>query len=407
LHPRNIELGLDRVREVWRRHRDGPLPFPVISVAGTNGKGSVAAMLESIYLAAGYRTACYTSPHLVRYNERVRIRGQDCTDDQLCRAFERIERSRDDVPLTYFEFGTLAALDVFLDADTDVAILEVGLGGRLDVVNLFDADVAIVSTVGIDHVDWLGPDRESIGREKAGIFRPGRPAICGEPDPPKSLVAEAERIGARFLQLGRDFDFSCDDGACTWHGPEQVRSALPHPALGGLHQLRNAACVLMAVAELSSQLPVDQAAIRSGLPGVRLPGRLQSLPGTPQVILDVAHNPQAVAVLAQRLAAGVSPGHTHAVVGMMQDKDIAGCLRQIAPQVDRWYLATLPSARGVSSTRLRQVLEECDPGAVARRFDTVPEAFDFARSCASPADRIVVFGSFETVGAIMRHSSGT
>jgi dihydrofolate synthase/folylpolyglutamate synthase len=398
---------LDRAREVWRRHHDDLLPFPAIAIAGTNGKGSVAAMLEAIYRTAGYRTACYTSPHLVRYNERVRINGQECTDEQLCQAFERVERSRGDTPLTYFEFGTLAALDLFVDAAVDVAILEVGLGGRLDVVNIFDADVAIVTTIGVDHSDWLGPDRESIGREKAGIFRTGRAAICGDPEPPRSVGEVAGRIGARYLRLGHDFDYVCEGNACTWRGPGKPRSALPRPVPPGPHQLRNAACTLMAVAELAPLLPVDQAAVRSGLLAIRFPGRLQTLPGKPQVTFDVAHNPQAVGVLAEYLGAQACRGRTHAVIGMMGDKDIAGCLRPMVPRVDHWYLATLAPPRGAAAEKLREELERIAPGAAASTFDSVHQAFESARSSASADDRIVVFGSFETVGAIMRHSSGS
>jgi dihydrofolate synthase/folylpolyglutamate synthase len=395
-------LGLERARAVWRRHSGAALPFPVITISGTNGKGSVAMLLESIYRAAGYHTACYTSPHLVRYNERVRVDGRETEDEQLCRSFERIDAARGHTPLTYFEFGTLAAMDVFLAADIDVAILEVGLGGRLDVVNLFDADVAIVSSVGLDHMDWLGSDRESIGREKAGIFRSGRPAICGDPDPPASLLAEAQRLGARLLQVGRDFEFSCRGNDCHWQGPASATMALPAPAVAGEHQWRNLACVLMAVAELADRLPVNPEAFSRGLLEVRLPARLQTFSGPPTMVVDVAHNPQAVEMLASTLRARQGAGKTFAVVGMMQDKDIAGCMRIMAPLVDRWFLAALPPPRGATAARLRQALEAVKADAVAEEFDTPLAAVGAARTQASADDRIVVFGSFETAGVIMR-----
>ncbi len=406
MHPREIELGLERVRTVWHRHRKDGLPFAVIAIAGTNGKGSVAELLDSIYRAAGYRTGCYTSPHLVRYNERVRVNGEEATDEQLCRAFARIDAARRDTALTYFEFGTLVAVDVFLAVGVDVAILEVGLGGRLDAVNLFDADVAIVSAVGIDHTDWLGPDRESIGREKAGIFRAGQAAICGDADPPVSLVAEAQRLDSRFLQVDRDFGFSCNADACRWYGPASTIEPLPRPALPGEHQLHNAACALMAVAELAVDLPVDQAAVREGLLTACLPGRLQTLPGTPCSILDVAHNPQAVEALAAVLRARENRGRIFAVLGMMRDKAIGECMGIVAPLVDCWFLATLPGPRGAAAMQLREQLNAVAPDAIAQEFETTVEAYTAARAAVSADDCIVVFGSFETVGAIMRHSSG-
>jgi dihydrofolate synthase/folylpolyglutamate synthase len=323
-------------------------------------------------------------------------------DEELCRAFERIDAARGDTPLTYFEFGTLAAMEVFLAANVDVAILEVGLGGRLDAVNLFDAEVAIVTSVGIDHTDWLGPDRESIGREKAGIFRASRPAICGDPDPPASLNAEARRVGARLLRVGHEFELVCHGNDCHWQGPASARSDLPPPTLAGEHQRRNVACALMAVAELTQRLPVDEAAVRTGLLEVVLPGRLQTVTDSPSTIFDVAHNPQAVEMLTSVLRAQEVAGKTFAVLGMMQDKAVTECIRIVSAQVDRWFLASLTPPRGATAARLRQALGAVTVDADAREFDTPAEAFRAAQAQASPDDRIVVFGSFETVGGIMR-----
>jgi dihydrofolate synthase / folylpolyglutamate synthase len=388
-HPQVIALGLDRVRQVSERMKIG-LQCPVITVAGTNGKGSTCAMLEAILRAGGYRTGLYTSPHLVRYNERVRIAGVEVKDEPLSEAFRAVEQARGQTALTYFEFGTLAAFWVFNQEKIETAILEVGLGGRLDAVNVLDPRCAVLTSVGIDHVDYLGADREAIGREKAGIFRPGRPAVVAEPDPPGSVL-ESE---ADLLLIGRDFGFIAEQTQWTYWGPGGRRAGLAHPALRGSIQLRNAAAALCALDTL--ELPLAMQDVRRGLAEVALPGRFQVLPGRPQVILDVAHNVEAARNLAQNLAASGFAPETIAVCGMLRDKDIAGVMRALAPRITRWHLASLPGPRGASADELEVAL-----GSNAEKFDSANAAFSAALERAEEGDKIVVFGSFLTVGEVM------
>ena len=389
-HPQSIALGLDRVREVLGR-MGVKTACPVITVGGTNGKGSTCAMLESILRAGGRRTGLYTSPHLVRYNERVRIAGVELEDAPLCEAFAAVERARRRVPLTYFEFGTLAALEVFAKGDLDALVLEVGLGGRLDAVNVLDANCAVLTSVDIDHVDYLGPDRESIGREKAGIFRAGRPAVVAEPDPPRSVLeAPGEK---RFI--GRDFGFTLQENQWTYWGPRGKRAGLAHPALRGAMQLRNAAAALCALDAL--ELPVAMQDVRRGLAEVEAPARFQVLPGRPQVILDVAHNVEAAKVLAENLSASGYASETIAVCGMLRDKDIGGVLRSLAPRITRWHLASLPGPRGAAAEDLRKSVRD----AAAETFASPQDAFEAALKRAGEGDKIVVFGSFLTVGEVM------
>jgi dihydrofolate synthase / folylpolyglutamate synthase len=388
-HPQVIALGLDRVRQVSERMKIG-LQCPVITVAGTNGKGSTCAMLEAILRAGGYRTGLYTSPHLVRYNERVRIAGVEVKDEPLSEAFRAVEEARGQTALTYFEFGTLAAFWVFNQEKIETAILEVGLGGRLDAVNVLDPRCAVLTSVGIDHVDYLGADREAIGREKAGIFRPGRPAVVAEPDPPGSVL-ESE---ADLLLIGRDFGFIAEQTQWTYWGPGGRRAGLAHPALRGSIQLRNAAAALCALDTL--ELPLAMQDVRRGLAEVALPGRFQVLPGRPQVILDVAHNVEAARNLAQNLAASGFAPQTIAVCGMLRDKDIAGVMRELAPRITRWHLASLPGPRGASADELEAAL-----GSNAEKFDSAKAAFSAALERAEEGDKIVVFGSFLTVGEVM------
>jgi len=390
-HPQPIALGLDRVREVWERMAIG-LPHPVITVGGTNGKGSTCAMLESILGASGRRTGLYTSPHLVRYSERVRIAGTEASDDALCLGFNAVEQARDGVPLTYFEFGTLAALHVFSRADLEALILEVGLGGRLDAVNAVDADCAVLTSVGIDHVDYLGPDRESIGREKAGIFRPYRPVVIAEPDPPRSVLGA---VGNKLL-FGKDFGYQQQESQWTYWGPRGRRPGLAHPALRGQIQLRNASAALCALDAL--ELPLAMQEVRRGLAEVTLAGRFQVLPGRPQVILDVAHNVEAARNLAENLAASGFAPETIAVCGMLRDKDVAGVLRTLAPRITRWHFASLPGARGASAADLAGHLQAATP---MEKHDSVKSALASARERAGEGDKIVVFGSFLTVGEAM------
>ena len=390
-HAQPIALGLERVTQVLAR-MEIRLQCPVLTVGGTNGKGSTCAMLESILRAAGYRTGLYTSPHLLDYNERVRIAGSEADDDALCEGFEAVERARNGVPLTYFEFGTLAALWVFQDRRIEAAILEVGLGGRLDAVNAVDADCAILTSVGIDHVDFLGADRESIGREKAGIFRPYRPAVIAEPDPPHAVLGA---VGNK-LFIGKDFGFQVQDRQWTYWGPRGKRVGLAHPALRGAIQLRNAAAVLCALDAL--ELPIAMQEIRRGLAEVTLPGRFQVLPGRPQVILDVAHNVEAAKNLAENLATSGFAPETIAVCGMLRDKDIAGVLSALAPRITRWHFASLPGPRGAAASDLAELLRAPTP---ADTYASVQRALAAAQERAGEGDKIVVFGSFLTVGEAM------
>ena len=401
LHPREIELGLARVTEVRDRLDLTQQDFAVVTVTGTNGKGSTVAMLEHVLHAAGYRVGAYTSPHLLDYNERVRIATETVSDAELCAAFERVEAARAQTPLTYFEFGTLAAVDLFRERNVDIAILEVGLGGRLDAVNAWDADVAIVSSVGIDHTDWLGPDRESIGREKAGIYRAQRCAICGDPDPPRSLMETAEQVGARLLRVNKDFDFERLPESWTWRALDKMHAGLPYPAMRGDYQLYNAACVLMALDCLAERFPVTMADIRAGLLNAVLPGRFQTLPGRPVRVLDVAHNVQAAEALARTLRAQVVPGRTVAVCGMLHDKPIVDVLRILVPLVSSWHVAGLPGTRGTSTEDMRAALAAAGVSAGIGLHEDIKQAYAAALAEASENDRIVVFGSFHTVGAIL------
>lgn len=406
LHPRVIDLGLDRVREVAVRMGLERLPFPVVTVAGTNGKGSTVAMLEAILHEAGYRVGAYTSPHLLDYNERVRTARIAASDAELCSAFERVEAQRGRTKLTYFEFGTLAAAELLRSQHVDIAVLEVGLGGRLDAVNLWDADVAVISSIGIDHTDWLGPDRESIGREKAGIFRAGQPAVCGDPAPPTTIEERAAAIGADLRLVGRDFGFERGATGWTWRCPNcgtgRMRAALPYPAMRGDYQLYNASSVLMALELLAPRFTASQADVRAGLQEAVLPGRFQTLSGVPVRVLDVAHNAQAARSLAATLATQKVTGKTLAVVGMLKDKPMADVLAEASAVVDAWHLATLDTPRGASAEQLHAALSAAGIGTPATLHPDVAAAYSEALRQAGPADRIVVFGSFHTVGAILR-----
>jgi dihydrofolate synthase/folylpolyglutamate synthase len=391
-HPKTIALGLERVAEVYARMQIR-IDCPVITVGGTNGKGSTCAMLEAILRCGGYRTGLYTSPHLLRYNERVRVAGQEVSGDALAESFGAVEAMRANVPLTYFEFGTLAALHAFSREKIDAAILEVGLGGRLDAVNILDADCAVLTSVGIDHVDYLGATREEIGREKAGIFRAGRPAVIAEPDPPQSVLAAC---GCKIL-LGKDFGYQAEAGQWSYWGPGGRRGGIAYPALRGRMQLRNASAAMCALDSLHDKLPVAMQDVRRGLAEVELPGRFQVLPGQPLVILDVAHNAQAAKTLAQNLAdSGFAP-ETIAVCGMLRDKDIGAVVRELAPRITRWHLASLSGPRGASAAQIAAHL----PEERCYQHESPAAAFAAARAAASQSDKIVVFGSFLTVAEVM------
>jgi dihydrofolate synthase/folylpolyglutamate synthase len=400
LHPKTIELGLARVAEVRRRMALNP-SFPIIAVGGTNGKGSTCAMLEAMLHAAGYRVGCYTSPHLLDYNERVRIGRQQANDAELCIGFSAVEEARGDISLTYFEFSTLAAMQCFIACEVDVAILEVGLGGRLDAVNVFDANCAVVCSVDIDHTEYLGSTREQIAYEKAGIFRKDKVAVFGDEDMPAPIAGEAQRIGARLWRLGRDF--TCVKGEQQWafRGPAGERHALPYPALRGAYQVNNASAALAALDSLKDTLPVGMEAVRRGLVEVTLGGRFQVVPGRPQLILDVAHNPHAARSLAQNLAA-LPPAHTFAVFAMLKDKDMAGVARALKDRIDVWLVADINHPRGATAAQLAQVLRDAKARGEIQVFATAAEAWRHACKAASEDDRIITFGSFYTVADVMR-----
>ena len=404
LHPKTIDLTLERVALL--RDRLG-LRFgvPVISVAGTNGKGSTCAMLESVARHAGYRVGLYSKPHLVHFEERCRIDGEICSAESLLPHFEAVEAARGDVALTYFEFTTLAILRALAAAPLDLVILEVGLGGRLDAVNAIDADVAVVTSIALDHTEYLGNDREAIGFEKAGILRAGRPAVVCDPQPPASLIAHAQALGADLWLLGRDYNVQGDPQQWAFSGRGRRLAGLAYPALRGANQLLNAGGALAALTALHDRLPVNAQAVRSGLAMVELPGRFQIVPGQPTLVLDVAHNPQAVAALALNLdQMGFFP-QTHAVFGAMRDKDIAALLRHMAPLVDHWHLCALPTARAAAADELAAAVRAATGGrSVGISLHAGPaEALRAAAAAADPADRIVVFGSFYTVGGVLAH----
>ena len=404
LHPKTIELTLDRVATVKERLGIA-FEAPLVVVGGTNGKGSTCAMLEAIALAAGFRVGLHTSPHLVRFEERCRIAGASVEASALLPHFEAVEAARGDTRLTYFEFTLLAIARLFAATPLDLVILEVGLGGRLDAVNVFDADCAVITSIDIDHAEFLGADRESIGREKAGILRRGKPAILSDPLPPASVVDAARGIGADLRRAGVDFRWSGDRQQWTWAGREMRLSGLAYPALRGANQLLNAAGVLAALEALRHVLPVSAQAIRRGLATVELPGRFQVIAGQPTLVFDVAHNPHAVAALTHSLdQMGFFP-RTHAVFGVMADKDVAAIVDRIAPVVDAWYVCDLPTPRAEPASRLAERLLSRAPNggrkAAVEPYASPSAALDAAMAAADPVDRIVVFGSFYTVGGVL------
>ena len=416
LHPNTIEMGLERVRTVAQRVDSGRgirPGCPVIVVAGTNGKGSTCAMLEAIYGQAGYRTGVYTSPHLVHFEERCRIQGQSAEAQQLVAAFAEIERARvgdgtpaqPEVALTYFEFTTLAIVLAMQHARLDVMILEVGLGGRLDAVNVFDADCAVITSIDIDHVEYLGPDRETIGHEKAGIMRTGPPEVVSDPVPPQNEIAHAFEIGADPWRAGRDFHCGGDKQQWNWAGRSRRYPGLAYPALRGANQLVNAAGVLAVVEALHPTLPVTAQAVRNGLALVELPGRFQIVPGQPALVLDVAHNPHSAAALAENLdAMGFYPT-THAVFGAMADKDLRPMFERLNPLIDRWYFTDLPTERAASAADLQTLWHSLNTrtDVQASQHPNPDAALQAAVAQADPADRIVVFGSFFTVGGVLQN----
>jgi dihydrofolate synthase/folylpolyglutamate synthase len=406
LNPRLVDLGLERCALVAQRMGLARLPMPVVTVAGTNGKGSCIAYLASILESAGHPVAAYTSPFLRRYNESLRLCGREVEDGELIAAFETVEQARDGVALTFFEFRTLAVLDIIRRSQASVALLEVGLGGRLDAVNLMDADVAVVTSVDLDHTDWLGPDRESIGGEKAGIFRQGRPAVCGDPSPPASLVEHARTLGAHLHIAEREFSWHRDGCGWSWQGPGAHHGRLPAPGMDGACQHGNAAAALMALQLLAPSLTVDGAARRAGIANAWLPGRQQILPGPVERLIDVAHNGEAARALATTLAARPSARRSHAVFAMLADKDplaVAGALDGL---IDEWHTATLPGPRGQTGECLADGLRQQFPGHPVTVHGDVGEAWRAAMSAARSGDRVVAFGSFLTAREVLSLENG-
>ena len=401
MHPISMDLSLERTVQVKQRLG---LAFnvPVITVAGTNGKGSTCAMLESIALAAGWRVGLYQKPELVHFEERCRVGGQAVAADELLPHFAAVEAARGDITLTKFEFTTLAIAHLLAHAPLDLVILEVGLGGRYDAVNAIDTDCAIITSIDLDHTEYLGPDRESIGAEKAQVMRPGKPAIVSDPVPPQSVIAHAQAIGADLWLVGRDFNHSGDRQQWNWSGRGRRYSGMAYPALRGANQLINASGVLAAFEALRERLPVPAQAVRQGLATVDLPGRFQIVPGQPILVLDVAHNPHAVAALALNLdQMGFYP-RTHAVFGAMADKDLASLIARIAPLIDAWYCSDLPLARAASAAQLAATVHAAAPKASGSEHADPAAALGAALAAADPADRILIFGSFLTVGGVLR-----
>jgi len=402
LHPKDIELGLERCRTVAARMQLLPVAYTAIVVAGTNGKGSTVAMLDAIYRMAGYRVATYTSPHLLRYNERIKIDGACADDARICAAFERVEQARGDIPLTFFEFGTLAALAIFQDEAPDIAILEVGMGGRLDAVNIVDADVAVIATLDIDHIEWLGTTRDAIAREKAGIMRAGRPAVCSDPAAPATLLDSAATLGARLELLGQSFHFADKGDTWTWWSADTVMDGLPRPALSGNYQLRNASGALKAVDALQLRHPVSAAQISDALRSTVLCGRFQRVSGPVEVVLDVAHNAQAVEHFVATLKSLPAAPTTHVILGMLGTKDRLSAMTSLAQVADHWYFATVNAAKAASADELYATWRRLPRRAPAACHASVESAYRAAANTARPGDRIIAVGSFITVGEVLR-----
>ncbi len=399
LNPAEIDLGLDRIEQVM--HQAGlPDSFncPLIMVAGTNGKGSVAATMQAIVSEAGYRVGSYTSPHLLRYNERISIDGAPVSDAALCDAFARIDRARGAIALTYFEFGTLAAIDLFHRTQLDLVVMEIGLGGRLDAVNVMQPDVSVITSIALDHTDWLGDSREQIAAEKAGVMRANRPVVIGDAEPPQTLAQQAQQLGANALFIGRDYAAERHADSWSLRIGNRVMDALPMPALPGEHQLGNAATAIVALQQLAETLPVSEDAIRSALPKVSLPGRLQRLRQNPEVIADVAHNPQAMAALAAQCQQQPAAGETHVVLGMLADKPVEQVAESLAQVAQHWHLVDLQHVgRGLSAAQLRARLEPALPGVKLHTHASVEQAWRALQAGASAHDRVLVTGSFYVV----------
>ncbi len=402
LHISEIELGLERCQSVADRMGLVQPEYGFVSVSGTNGKGSSVAMLSTIMREAGYRTGVYTSPHLIQYNERICIDGETVTDELLCEAFEVIDQARGETSLTYFEFGTLAAYYLFEKLKVDFAVFEVGLGGRLDAVNMMDADVALVTSIALDHTDWLGETRDAIALEKAGIMREGYPAVCSDPDVPESLIEYAAKENVDLYLLGRDFDYEILREGWNWHDQKVTYTQLPRPRLRGDFQLMNAAGVMKVIRCLPENYTVSEEHIRNGLKKTKLAGRFQVIPGEVEVVLDVAHNPHAAKTLSNFLKNNPIRGKNHILIGMLRDKDASGVIETVSPWVDDWHVAGLGGSRGTGSEKLVQQLKAAGVKQSIYAYDSVEEAYGALHEIAEPGDRILVAGSFLTVSAVMK-----
>lgn len=402
LHSQKIELGLERVADVANNMGLAKPSYKTIVVAGTNGKGSIVATLESIFHHAGYKVGAYTSPHLLHYNERIRVGLQNVDDDSLCNAFNKIDQAREETSLSYFEFGTLAAMQVFDDSELDVAIYEVGLGGRLDAVNILDNDVAIISSIGIDHVQWLGSTRELIGFEKAGVFRANQTAICGDKDPPNSLLEYAEKLGTDLLLINKDYSYKKHNDK-TWSFSDEKLNwdDLPMPSLYGETQIGNAATALMALIQLDEQLPVTRESVDRGLSNICLPGRFQVIPGACEIIVDVAHNLDSAKVLVDNLREMKSASKTIAVFAVLADKDVCGIIECVEGVFDEWHISQLDSERALEKESLKKQLDKCCHDCVIYSHSSISEAYNAAKNKANEDTRIVVFGSFLTVAEVL------
>ena len=403
LHSQKIELGLERIAQVASSMGACNSNYKTIVVAGTNGKGSIVSTLESIYHHAGYRVGSYTSPHLVHYNERIRIGMQNVDDETLCDAFNQVDKARGDTSLSYFEFGTLAAMHIFSETKLDIALYEVGLGGRLDAVNILDSDVAIVSSIGIDHVQWLGSTRESIGYEKAGVFRSDHIAICGDADPPDSLLNYAKELGTELLLINNHYSYQKQqENFWTFNCKQFAWENLPLPSLYGDVQLGNAATALMAITSMDEKLPVTRECVDRGLNNISLPGRFQRIDHGPcEIILDVAHNLDSAKVLVNNLRALDPVTKTIAIFAVLADKDVCGIIECVGGEFDEWYISQLNSERSLDVKSLKKQLDDCCHDCVVRPFDSISEAYSVAKSNANETMRIVVFGSFLTVAEVL------
>jgi len=402
LHVSEIELGLERCQSVADRMGLKQPEYGFVSVSGTNGKGSSVAMLSTIMIQAGYKTGVYTSPHLIDYNERIRIDGENVSDELLCEAFESIDQARGETSLTYFEFGTLAAYYIFEKQDVDFAVFEVGLGGRLDAVNMMDADVALVTSIAIDHVDWLGDTRDAISLEKAGIMRSGHPAVCSDPDAPEALIEFARDNKVDLHLSGSDYQYDFSDDVWNWSDNKTTYKDLPRPSLRGDFQLMNAAGVLKVIQCLPDQYKVSEDHIRKGLQQTKLAGRFQVIPGEVEYVLDVAHNPHAAKTLANFLKANPVKGKNHILIGMLKDKDASGVINEIGAYIDDWHVAGLGGSRGTGSEQLVKQLEAADIQIPVHSYTSVEEAYNVLQQQAQPGDRVLVAGSFLTVSAVMK-----